>query len=40
MTSLPPCWSTKAKNLSLVSSIRSPDVVLFSILLLVCLEVC
>ena len=39
MTSSPPCWWTKTKDLSLASFVRLPEVVLFSILLLVSLEV-
>ena len=39
MTSSPPCWWAKAKDLSLASFVRPPKVVLFSILLLVSLEV-
>ena len=39
MTSSPPCWWTKTKDLSSASFARPPEVVLFSILLLVSLEV-
>ena len=39
MTSLSPCWWTKTKDLSLASFVRPPEVVLFSILLFVSLEV-
>ena len=38
MTSSPPCWWTKTKDLSLASFVRPPEVVLFSILLLVSLR--
>ena len=39
MTSSPPRWWTKTKHLSLASFVRSPEVVLLSILLFVSLEV-
>ena len=39
MTSWPPCWWTKTKDLSSGSFFRPPEVVLFSILVLVSLEV-
>ena len=39
MTSSPPCWWTKTEDLSSASFVRPPEVVLFSILLLVSLEV-
>ena len=39
MTSSPPCWQTKTKDLSSASFVRPPEVVLFSILVLVSLEV-
>ena len=39
MTSSPLCWWTKTKDLSLASFVRPPEVVLFSILLSVSLEV-
>ena len=33
MTSLPPCWWTKIKDLSLSSFVRPPEVVHFSIVI-------
>ena len=39
MTSSPPCWWTETKDFSLASFVRPPEVVLFSILFLVTLEV-
>ena len=33
MTSLPPCWWTKTKDLSLASFVRPPKVVHFSIVI-------
>ena len=33
MTSLPPCWWTKTKDLSLASFVRPPEVVRFSIVI-------
>ena len=39
MTSSPPRWWTKTKDLSSASFVRPPEVVLFSILLFVSLEV-
>ena len=39
MTSSPPRWLTKTKDLSLASFVRPLEVVLFSILLFVSLEV-
>ena len=33
MTSLPPCWWTKTKDLSLASFVRPPEVVHFTIVI-------
>ena len=35
MTSSPPCWWTKTKDLSLASFVRPPEVVYFSIVIFV-----
>ena len=39
MTSSPPCWWTKTKDLPLASFVRPPEIVHFSISVIVSLEV-